>query len=413
MSNIEAPLKHIDITPFSYHRQLRDHFKSRKKTWSWFAEERIKAKQIEEFKSYLLKNTYRIDKASHQHLYDLAEEACKALSIDAELTLYQENNSVQLNAGISIIDKEAHIVLSGNLISLLTDDEMKALLSHELTHYLFYKLDDEEFEVTQRIVLALANDARSDDATIETARIYQLYMELYCDLGALKVCQDYKTVVQALIKVNTGLSDVNADSYLEQAKEIIKSDAEATSHQSHPENYIRCLALFLYQDNPTEYAVKIKSLIESELDLNKLDIFKQTTMQAYTHDLLQLIVSPNWMNSAAVLNLCQEYFSDFTQKQEKQSAADLAKSIEKSHASIADYFSYVLLDFAKIDPSLEGAPLGHVLEIVELLGIRENFEKMMRKELKLTVRDFKQVKKDALSQLAEVNENKAESIYSE
>ena len=108
--------------PFSYHIQLRDHFKARKKTWDWFAEESNKANQVKEFKTGLLKNTYRLDKEEHSKLYSICDSVCKGLSIDAEVTLYQENNSTQLNAGISIIGKEAHIVLSGNVINLLSDE---------------------------------------------------------------------------------------------------------------------------------------------------------------------------------------------------------------------------------------------------------------------------------------------------
>jgi hypothetical protein len=406
-------MSNIVISPFNYHQKLRDHFKSRKKTWQWFAEESVKSKQIEEFKSYLLKNTYRMDRASHKNLYALANEVCTTLSIDADITIYQEQNSVQLNAGVSIINKEAHIVLSGNLINLLSDIEVKAVLAHELAHYLFYKIDNEEYEITQRIVLALANDPRSEDSIIETARIFQLYMELFCDLGALKVCKDYKVVIQALVKLNTGLTDINAESYLEQAKEIIKSDSESTLNQSHPECYIRCLALYFHDQSHSEFLDKIRPLIEGELDLNKLDIFKQTRMQEHTNDLLQLIIRPNWMNSTAVLNLCKQFFDDFYKNSEYKSATDLAKDLEKTHSSIYDYFSYILLDFSKVDPSLEGAPLGHVLDIAELLGIEDTFEKVIRKELKLTIRDFKQLKKEVLSELSEVTENKEESIYSD
>ncbi|MDA9110703.1 M48 family metalloprotease [Bacteroidia bacterium] len=102
----------------------------------------------------LLKNTYRLDQETHQDLYSIAAEVNKILGLDAEVTLYQDYNSVQLNAGISCIGKEAHIVLSGNLINLLSEDEMKALLAHELSHYLFNKLENEDFEITQRIILA-------------------------------------------------------------------------------------------------------------------------------------------------------------------------------------------------------------------------------------------------------------------
>ena len=128
------------LAPFPYHFALKKQFKDRKKTWDWFATNDNKTKQVESFKSNLLKNTYRLDTNSHKNLYDLVEEITGKLNLNATVTLYQEHNSLQMNAGISVIEDEAHIVFSGSIISLLSEDEMKALLAHELSHYLFYKI---------------------------------------------------------------------------------------------------------------------------------------------------------------------------------------------------------------------------------------------------------------------------------
>ena len=403
----------ILLEPFAYHKKLRDHFKSRKKTWDWFAEENNKTHQIKEFKSSLLKNTYRLDKESHQNLYILSDDICKQLSIDAEVTFYQENNSVQLNAGISIIDNEAHIVLSGNLLNILSDAELKALIGHELSHYLFYKTENEEFEITQRIVVALANDPRSDDAIIETARVFQLYMELFCDLGALKVCDDYKTTIQTLVKVNTGLHDVNAESYLKQADEILKADPDASQQDSHPESYIRSIALKLSATNDPKYLDNLHKMIQGSLDINCLDIFQQGVMQELTRDLIQCIVTPKWINTSSVLNLCKEYFEDFYKNDNHKPLTELAIIIADSKESIRTYFCYLLMDFAKVDADMEGAPLGFSLEVAELLGVVEIYENLLRKELKISVRDFKLLKKESLSDLQQVHESKDESLYKE
>lgn len=413
--NTEAKLylHNLSLIPFQYHFRLRDHFKQRTKTWSWFSAKDLKTKHIEEFKSELLKNSYRLDVVAYQNLYNIANHVCTKLSIDADVTLYQEHNSIQLNAGISIIQKEAHIVLSGNLINLLNDDEMMALIAHELSHYLFYKIENEEFEITRRIVLALANDHRSEDALVETARIFQLYTELFCDSGALKVCEDYKIVIQMLVKLNTGLSHVNAESYLDQAKEIISNDNSSTTNTSHPESYIRCLALQMHAESNLEYLKKVEEMIEGVLDLNQLDIFNQVEMQEMTHQFLQIIVKPKWMNSAAILNLAAQYFQNFYKKEDIYDMDEFSKELAKVHDSVKSYLCYVMLDFAKVDADLEQAPLAHTIEISELLDLKDEYEKLIRKELKLTVRDFKVLKKRALTELQEVKEAKEDSIYNE
>jgi len=397
---------------FPYHIQLRDYFKKRTKTWNWFAEEHNKVSQIKKFKTELLKNTYRLDKEAHANLYAICDSVCQGLSIDAEVTLYQENNSTQLNAGISITGKEAHIVLSGNVLNLLSDAEFKALIGHELSHYLFFKIDNEEFEITQRIILALANDSRSDNALIETARIFQLYMELFCDLGAYKVCGDHYVTIQTLVKINTGLREVSAVSYVKQAEEILNEDhLSGSMHHSHPESYIRSIALKLVAENASDYVESIQTLIEGSLDVNNLDIFGQVKLKDITHDLLQCITSPAWINSSLVRNLCKEYFSDFSKKDSHKSPVELAKLLAKTNDSVKNYFSYVLLDFARVDASMESTPLAFTFEIAELLDIVTVYEKIVRKELKLTIRDFKALKKSAMADLQQIVESKAESLY--
>lgn len=407
------PVTSNTLEPFEYHKKLKAHFKSRKKTWDWFSGEKLKEQQIHEFKTNLLKNTYRMDREAYPELYETADEICRKLAIDAKVFIYQENNSTQFNAGISVVNSEAHIMLSGNLINLLTKEEMKALLAHELSHYLFYKIDNEEYEIAQRIVLALANDTRSEDAIIETARIFQLYLELFCDAGSLKVCEDHHVVIRTLVKMNTGLSEVNPTSYLEQAKEIMKGDNESSQHHSHPESYIRSLALMLRFENNEEYLEKIKKMICGPLNLSSLDIFEQVEMSELTDDLIQLIVRPKWINTASVMNLCTKYFSNFRKLEDLTSVEIITEQIENSHNSVKDYVCYVLLDFSKVDSDLEGLGMGHTLQIAELLSISKEYESIVRKKLKLTARDFKQMQEKVVKDLEQLTEGKEDSIYNE
>ena len=398
------------LAPFPYHFELKKHFKNRKKTWDWFATNDNKTKQVESFKTSLLKNTYRLDVNSHKNLYDLVDEICDKLNLNATVTLYQEHNSLQMNAGISVIEDEAHIVFSGSIISLLAEDEMKALLAHELCHYLFYKIENEEFEITQRIVLAMANNQSSENAMIETARIFQLYLELFCDQGALKVCGNYEPVIQMLVKLNTSLKEVNAASYLTQAKEIINTDEKATERETHPESYIRSLALYYALEQPKTFVDDIKKLIEGNLDLNNLDIFSQKEMLNHTIDCIHFITKPNWMQTGKVQNLAKQYLRD-NKNAKHPTAEEFTKIIDASSISVKNYFCYLLLDFAKVDSDMEGVALGHSFELSEIFGLKEEFEKIVKKEFKLSARDFKSLQIKVTEEVAQMNESKDESLY--
>ena len=410
-SKPEAPKKALpELAPFPYHLELKKHCKERKKTWDWFATNDNKTKQVESFKSSLLKNTYRLDVNSHKNLYDLVDEICGKLNLNAKVTLYQEHNSLQMNAGISVIEDEAHIVFSGSIISLLSEDEMKALLAHELCHYLFYKIENEEFEITQRIVLAMANNQSSENSMIETARIFQLYLELFCDQGALKVCGTYEPVIQMLVKINTSLKEVNATSYLTQAKEIITADEKATERETHPESYIRSLALYYATEKPDSFVAEIKKLIEGNLDINCLDLFSQKEMLKHSIDFIYFITKPNWMQTGKVQNLAKQYLVNNKNKKHP-TAQEFAELLETSSASVKNYLCYVLLDFAKVDSDMEGVALGHCFELSEIFGIKDEFEKIVKKEFKLSARDFKSLQAKVTQEVAEMKESKDESLY--
>ncbi|OXS19035.1 peptidase M48, partial [Pseudomonas fluorescens] len=155
------------------------------------------------------------DRDSHFDLYKVSNQVCKNLNLTAQVTFYQEQNSIQDNCAISIIEDEAHIVFSGNLLELLDERQLTALIAHELGHFLFFKIENGEFEITQRIILALANDSQSDPVFVETARKFQLFLELFCDACSFQVCREHYSVIQCLVKVSTGLKRVNAQSYLD------------------------------------------------------------------------------------------------------------------------------------------------------------------------------------------------------
>jgi len=401
------------LAAFDYHIKVRDYFKSRKKTWDWFAKQENKEEQNKKYKAEILKNTYRLEKGDYEKQYKACNEIIKALNLNASIILYQENNSVELNARIFILDTEAHIALSGNVLTLLTDEEFKALMAHELSHYLFTKMDGGDFEITQRIILALANDSRSNDAIIETARLFQLYLELFCDAGALQACNDYKPVIQALVKMHTGISTVNAESYLKQAKEILANDKTSSNQFSHPEAYIRSVATSMRHEGDKDYIKTITTLIEGGIDLNKLDIFRQEKMHNFTYDLLQLLLKPAWMNSAAIINLCQQYFKDFHKKEKTKSIEEIIEAMNDMAPSAINFIAYLFLDISKVDTNMEGVPMGHTLEVAELLGMKTEYEKVIRKEMNMTIRDFKKMQESAMDDLQKVSEDKSDSIYTD
>ncbi len=398
------------LTPSPYLIKLRDHLKSRTKTWKWFAATEIKEKQVAEFKSDLLKNTYRMDKESAPELYDMADVACKKLAISPEITFYQLMNHTGVNASISSIGNEAHIVLTGPLSTLLDEKEMLAVIGHELTHHLMYKMDGEEFEVATRCINAMANDASSSDEMNESARVFNLYKELFCDKGAYHVTGELAPVISSLLKLSTLRNDINVESYLNQAKELL-DDEKADDSVTHPLNHIRALSLHFLETDRTERENILEKLIQGKLDLARLDIFRQKELEDLTHRLIQCILSPRWIQSESVKLLAKQYFIDFYNQPDLVDIKYLKNKVDNSALSIKRYFSHVLLDFAMVDKELETAPIGYTLEISELLGIQKEYGEAIRKELKITVKTFRDLEKKAMGELEGLSEGHASGIH--
>lgn len=401
------------LSPFPFHAQLRDHFKQRERTWKWFSEQQVKEEQASAHRTALLKNTYRLDPATYAQAYASAAQAVKALNIDAEVTLYQEQNTTQLNAGISILGKEAHIVLSGRLMELLTGKELLALLGHELAHYLFYTLEDGEHEVTNRVVYAIANDERSEEVHVETARLYSLYMELFCDRGAMLAAQDVEAVLSCLIKMHTGLAQVNTASYVQQAEEVVSTANDGSEAATHPENYLRCLALHYWHLDPAGSTERIERLVRGPLDINNLDLFRQKELQSLTQELLLLAVKPGWIFSTAVAALCRSYFPELKRRPDAYVTEALLQQVRNAARDTRNYLCYVLLDVARCDSAQEEVPLGHMLELAELLGLAAEFDGILRKELKLGARELKQLKDRAMEGLGRMKDVGEESLQEE
>ncbi len=401
------------LSPFPFHLQLRDHFKQRERTWKWFSEQQVMEEQAKAHRTALLKNTYRLDPSTYTKAYELAAQAVKALNIDAVVTLYQEQNTMQLNAGISILGKEAHIVLSGRLMELLTEKELLALLGHELAHYLFYTLENGEHEITNRVVYAIANDERSEDVHVETARIYSLYMELFCDRGAMLAAQDLEAVLSCLIKLHTGLAQVNTASYVQQAEEVVAAANEGSDATTHPENYLRCLSLHYWHGDASGSVERIERLLRGPLDINNLDLFRQKELQALTQEVLQLAVKPGWIFSTAVAAQCRSYFPELKRSPDAFVTDILREKVKTAAKDTRNYLCYVLLDVARCDSEQEEVPLGQMLELAELLELSAEFDAILRKELKLGARELKQLKDRAMEGLSKMKDVGEESLQAE
>ncbi|HYG36374.1 MAG TPA: M48 family metalloprotease [Clostridia bacterium] len=392
------------LEPLPFHVEARDYLKSHERElWNWFASAQEKANYTENLRLELLKSTYRLDTDGHPELYANVNEVKARLQLDIPITLYQAQNTSQLNACLFFIPEEGHIVFSGPVLTLLSAEELKAVLGHELAHYHLWGREGGEFHIADRLLQAVANDPRAASSHEQTARRYQLYTEIYADRGALQVTGDINPVVAGLVKVQTGLSQVSAPGYLKQADEIFAKGNVATEGVSHPEAFIRARALTLWQEQREDSSERIMEMIEGATALEELDLIGQSRLTRDTQRLLEYFLQPKWFQTPAVLGHARLFFNDFQPSPSRDGKA--LEGLRFKESKLSEYFCYLLLDFVTADPELDELPLAAALELSRQLEIDSQFEKLAAKELKMKVRDVRRLKEHAPEMLAKAEVN--------
>lgn len=385
----------LSILP--YHRLTTNYFKEQTQVWEFFASHRHKEEQLVEYKTDLLKNTYKFDEVSDANLYQKVAMAKEKMGLHIPVYLYQAQNTEEINASIVYLKEEAHIVFSGRLIQSLNDDEQLAIIAHELSHVDLYRQLDGAVEVTDRIITAIANHSGSTPSHFESARLFKLYTEVFCDRGAYLVTGNYAPIISSLVKIATGLQTVNPDSYIKQAEEIFTADAKTkTLGITHPENFIRARAIWLWHTKGAESEPVIAQMIEGESGLDELDIFQQRSIAQITEQLIQAILQPAWMQTPHTIALGKQYFGNL----ELHAAPDsnkMADAIERLHLNLQEYLAYVLYDFATSDKELEDLPMGYCFFLTDELKLSAAFSNAVKKEKKLTDKKTATLKKQTLA----------------
>lgn len=425
-----------------YQLKVRDYFKQQASTWEFFAAARTREEQLVSFQTELLKNTYQFRRETDTALYEKIDLVREKLELGAlPVTAYQAQNAndPELNASIVYLHREAHLVFSGPILERLNEAELLAVIAHELTHIRLYTLLDGDLEVADRIITAIANNYNSDPPYYETARLFRLYTEIFCDRGAYAVLGDAGPVITLLVKIATGLSEVNAESYIKQAEDVFSAEPGMQSGMpTHPENFIRARALRLWHEEqgvaappgsegvPSAEAAIVR-MIEGKPELDRLDLFSQRELNELTALFLQEYLRPKWLQSTLVMGLVREYFPEGLGIGQDMGAGRsagvergsgggdggsggvdrLIDTITGAHPSIRDYFAYVLLDFVLADPSLEEMPAGRAFEFAGEMQLTAAYDPIYKKELQLSDKKWQQYKQKVLEAYATAAKDKS------
>ena len=394
----------LRLSPLPYHFAIRDYLKrEQREIWEWYASNRVQDNQTDAVRFELLKSTYRVDRDSQPMLYDVADQVANDLGLDVPVTIYQAQNPQGLNASLAYLPNEAHIVFHGAITTKLKGDEVRALLGHELSHLLLWQGWEGEYLIVDQILSALTYDPNSDITHLESARLFRLFSEIFCDRGSLAIVSDPAAVVSMLVKVMTDLEDVNAHSYMRQADEIFQKSNPKTDEYTHPEAYIRARAIQLWFDADPEADAKISRMIEGPTSLHRPDFLGQERLGQLTRCLLDRLLTPQWIRTDAVLAHAKLFFHDYVAPSTAAEDPTLTETLQQADDTVRDYACYVLLDFVTSDRDLEEFPLAAALALSEKLDIKKRFVDLARKELRMRKTQIDNVDRDKSELLAKAN----------
>ncbi|MEM7431634.1 MAG: M48 family metalloprotease [Pseudomonadota bacterium] len=390
-------------SPFPYHTDVCTHLKRNEPgLWQWFMSDNFSATDAEQSKLELLKSCYRMGAESHAELYQIAHEVAQKLEIDCPITLYQAQAAgAPPNAALYFFTDELCVVLSGAIDELLNHDEMRSLLGHEFSHHRLYTEQGGEYFAASRLLNWCAHQPDCHEAYVETARRYQLHVELYADQGAAFVCDGAEAAMSGLIKVSTGLKSVAVPDYVQQAEEILSKEGAGSEGITHPEIYLRVKALHDDMAEPGAF----KTLVRGKLDSGRLDILDQRELATLTHNVVRTLGSNQRFRSDEHTVLLREYFPSFKWDDTKRSVDVLRRPVTEASELTQTYIAYVLLDLATADRDDSYPLLGAVLRFADRLGIHKILEKTARKELKLKKADTDKAMRRAEAVEAEASPN--------
>lgn len=392
----------LPIESLSYHRQMIEYLKKEEPAlWKWFGSDRLRSEQNEAARLELLKQTYRTERTVNERLYECAETVAAKLGLTGPITFYQSQDSGQMNVSLAYMPGEVHIVLTGPVATILDDRELHGVLGHELLH--FFLLDQwQDYLTASQLLAAMSHDPNAHPAHLASARLFQLYTEVYCDRGSYLATNDLEATITALAKIETGVCDIAADGYLRQTEEIFSKGHPVTEGVTHPEAFIRTKAVSLWVEQSDHAEEEITRIIEGPLALKGLDLLGQLKVTDLTKRLIAQILCPLWIRTETIMAHARMFFEGITPA--KGEDKSLASDLQTEDTQLKDYFCFILLDFAVVDRDLEDAPLAAALLLAEGLGLGERFRQLAIKELNIRKKNWEILEASAGQIVAKASE---------
>ena len=228
-------------------------------------------RQVEEskhgsyFRSRMEGNSLRVEKGLMKSLYALFEDVKEKLGFKEKVDLYVTGNA-DINAFSVLAERkgEPHIInLNSGLVELMTHDELRFVLGHELGHII-----NKDSELNQLIRFVYPPDDTELPPVLENkVRLWSQLCELIADRYGYMAIPDIETCVSAFFKMSSGLNikrlDLDMHAYVKENRKNLEyfMEGDGVSLDEHPVNPIRVQALHLFAEDDTANG-EMRQLVE-------------------------------------------------------------------------------------------------------------------------------------------------------
>lgn len=386
-----------ELTPLPFQTALADHLERHEPAvWAMVAAPEAIERLAESTRLALLTQTVRLARESHPVVYQAADAAAEALGLQVPVTVYQGPAELGANAALFFVPEMAHVVLTGPLDERLDARELQALFGHELGHHLLWTRDDGRYWILDRFLDANLAHGASDVAQQVSAVRANLATELFADRAAAIAAGSVDPSIACLLKMHTGMADPDVAAYRQQVDDVLGPlDAEqpalVSEGDSHPEGFIRVRALDAWANGDE---AQVEQLIRGPLRLDALDLLGQHTLERLTQRLLAYHLRQPWLRTEATVGQVRLIWPAISTSDYTTVDADVSAAIAAAGSALADYWCYLLLDLAVADRDLDEAGLVAGQATAEALGLRDTFDELAHKELKVTKRRLGELWRD-------------------
>jgi Peptidase family M48 len=369
------------LEPLAYHQDVVAHLQREERhAWEWSSSE-VLTQEVGEIRESMLRGTYRLEQQGHPQVFEACTTAMARLGIDAPFTLYQANDGT-MNASLVYVPGEIHLVFFGPILEKLGQDELLALMGHELSHYLLWSMGERDHYRASRVFDHALCYPDAKPSHRETARLLSLHTELFADRGAAIAAGAAEPAVAVLVKVMTGLTNVDPEAYLRQAQEVEATGGKSRG-MSHPEAYLRARALQLWWVNDPELPQWLKKHLQGPLSIEALDLLGQSRLTAMTRGFLARFMVIAGESSDEISTQLRAVFPDFNRQEE--SPLDLAEITgEQIDDATRDFFIALMFDLAMADADATEQVMLAAAKVSATIGATERLTSALRRDLKWT-----------------------------